>query len=144
MLTPELVIELKFDPTRFSERALAARREKLRQIINRTASALEQQSKESMPRDPPSIPGNPPVVRTGNLMGSIQTSIAPPGGGLLATVSVGAHYGLYLERGTKTEIKTKKGSRMRIMLPRPFMRPAVEYVRAGFENAIANELGLPR
>lgn len=65
---------------------------------------------------------NAPVL-TGYLMNSITVEMVAP---LLALVSVGALYGVFVEFGT------------RHMPARPFFLPAIELVRPQFEAAIAN------
>ncbi|MBC8137077.1 MAG: hypothetical protein H8F28_14450 [Fibrella sp.] len=69
-----------------------------------------------------SAPGEAPATDTGNLASSIQGSMDTPGG-LSGTVNVGAEYGAILEP------------------ERPFMAPAAEAVKPGFDSATARVLG---
>lgn len=64
----------------------------------------------------PSLPGNPPAVRTGNLRSSIVWEMNKDE--TVARIGVPKHaiYGLYLELGSK------------FVKPRPWMKPAVEAV----------------
>jgi HK97 gp10 family phage protein len=76
--------------------------------VRKTALDLEANAKDIVP------------VKTGNLKNSIQTEIK---GDLNAEVRVGAHYGIYVEYGTRK------------MSARPYMRPAAEKVKDGFVEA---------
>ncbi len=69
-----------------------------------------------------SAPGEAPAIDTNALRDSIQVEMEP--GSLTATVGTNVEYAPYLEFGTSK------------MAPRPFMTPAAEAVRPGFEAAM--------
>jgi hypothetical protein len=70
-----------------------------------------------------SAPGEAPATDEGLLVNSIQTTLHGPHA---AEVNVGAEYGETLERGSLDGR----------LAPRPFLAPAVEAVRPGFEAAV--------
>jgi HK97 gp10 family phage protein len=61
------------------------------------------------------------LIDTGNLLNSVQARRL---GSMRWLVEVGAHYGIYLEMGT------------RFMPARPYLFPAAEYVRPSFYAAM--------
>ena len=75
----------------------------------------------------PSSPGEPPGVDTGNLRASINWSADGPGRRI---VSDGTEegYGLDLEFGTSNEDGSTR------MAPRPFMRPAFDWLRRNIRD----------
>lgn len=85
-----------------------------KQIVAKTAFDLEAYAKMLAPVD------------TGLLRMSIFTSFKDDG--FVAEVGPSTHYAIYLEFGTKR------------MAARPYMRPAVDRVRPGFEAAIIRML----
>lgn len=84
-------------------------RERAGQLVKKTAHDIEAHAKQTVPVD------------TGNLKNSIQAEMESD---LTAVVSVGADYGIYVEMGTHK------------MAARPFMVPAAEAVKPGFEAAM--------
>lgn len=96
--------------------AIAAELEgKAAAVVKKTAFDLEAHAKSVVPVD------------TGNLKGHIETVIES--GGLAATVTAEAEYGIYIEMGTAH------------MPARPYMTPAAELVRGPFEQAMKKVLG---
>lgn len=81
-----------------------------KRVVSKTAFDLEAHAKSVVPVD------------TGLLRMSIFTRFRQ--GGFVAEVGPSTHYAIYVEYGTKR------------MAARPYMRPAVEKVRPGFERAI--------
>lgn len=71
-----------------------------------------------------SLPGDPPAPDTGNLRQSVGFQISGPGRVGIG-VGAGASYWRFLEFGT------------RFIEPRPFLRPAVTFARAGMIDAAA-------
>lgn len=71
-----------------------------------------------------SAPGEAPATDTGNLVNSVQTRRT---GDLAAEVSASAEYGAALEFGTEDGH----------IAPRPFLGPALDTARPGFEAAVA-------
>lgn len=69
----------------------------------------------------PSKPGHPPAIQTTNLYDSIQYVVNKARGEAEVGVTVAAPYGKYLEYGA-----VRKGKNPNILLPRPFLAPAVE------------------
>lgn len=78
------------------------------QVVRKTAFDLEARAKQIVPVD------------TGFLKGSITTTQTGP---LSATVGTPAEYAAYVELGTTTQT------------PQPYLGPAAEAVRPGFEAA---------
>lgn len=68
----------------------------------------------------PSKPGHPPAIQTRNLYNSIQYAVNKAKGKAEVGVTVSAGYGKYLEYGA-----VRKGGQ-NVLLPRPFLDPAVE------------------
>lgn len=66
-----------------------------------------------------SAAGEPPAIRTGNLLRSIRESFPEP---LTGRIVIGAGYSQFLEQGTPR------------MAARPFIRPAIVSVRAQFNQ----------
>lgn len=85
-------------------------------VVKKTAFDLEAHAKAVVPVD------------TGNLKNSIETTIES--GGLTATVTAGAEYGIYVEYGT-----ARGGP------AQPYMTPAAELVRGPFQDAMKKVLG---
>lgn len=83
--------------------------------IKRIAAAVLLEIQMNWSPAPPSEPGKPPAVDTGNLKGS---TTFVPAGKLTYEVIVGAEYSLFLEYGTVN------------MAPRPFLLPAHEKIMA--------------
>lgn len=71
-----------------------------------------------------SAPGEMPAIDIGNLIGSVQVEAEP--GAAEAFVYTGAEYSAHLEFGTIH------------IAARPFMTPAVEQERTGFERRFAD------
>jgi len=103
-------------------------------VVQRTAQQVVASAKEKMAEGksghmygshPASAPGEAPAIDTGNLAASIQIE---PDGNLRAVIVVGADYGPHLEYGTSR------------MAARPFLTPAMEEARQGFEKAVAEAL----
>lgn len=74
---------------------------------------------------PPSVPGEPPGKRTGNLGRSIQTESVQRKGEFIGIVGTNVKYGFWLELGTRR------------MAPRPFLRPALDAMRSRIVQEIA-------
>src|SRR4051812_47974766 len=68
----------------------------------------------SIPYPPASSPGQPPHMRSGELLAGIGHSVDEQGDGIVLSVTSQAPHSTYLEYGTAH------------MAPRPFMRPAYE------------------
>lgn len=103
-------------------------------VVQRTAQEVAASAKEKMAEGKSgrrygdhtaSAPGEAPAIDSGNLAASIQIE---PDGDLRAIIVVGAEYGPHLEYGTSR------------MAARPFLTPAMEEARPGFEKAIAEAL----
>lgn len=92
--------------------------------IAQSAKNIKKQMKGSIKKTPrdiskpgrPSFPGNPPAIRTGNLYDNIEFELR--GKQAEVGVTTAARYAKYLESGA-----VRKHS---VMLPRPFLQPAVE------------------
>lgn len=91
----------------------AQTRKKLSQVVRKTTTDLEAQAKVRAPVD------------TGALRNSIQGTAT---GELSGQVAVGVEYGAVVELGTSTQPA------------QPFLGPAAEAVRPGFEAAVAKVL----
>jgi len=90
-------------------------------------TALEIRRRLNVPYPPASSPGESPHRRTGNLQRSAEVgAVRQPG---KRTVNVLTPYGKYLEYGT---VK---------MLPRPFVRPATDEVRARLRQILKRVSG---
>lgn len=100
--------------TRALERAGPEIQRLLGQVVRKVAFDVEAQAKTRAP------------VATGALRNSIQTHVT---GALSAEVAVGVEYGVFVEMGT-----TKRAAK-------PFLEPAVNAVRPGFERAVREVLG---
>lgn len=72
----------------------------------------------STPYPPPSSPGDPPHMRSGELEASIESDVRREGNEVVGTVTCTAPYGAELERGTSE------------MPARPFMRPGMARTRS--------------
>lgn len=93
----------------------AAKVEKLAPlVVKKTASDIEATAKILAPVD------------TGNLMNSISTSVE----GLTAEIGPTAHYGSYVEDGTRNKDETPRTP------AQPYMGPALETHESTFEKAI--------
>jgi HK97 gp10 family phage protein len=85
------------------------------QVLAKVALDIESDAKTRAP------------VKTGHLRGSVQAGQESQ---LAWRIGVGAEYGIYVEMGT------------RFMGARPFLTPAVEHARGGFESAFRALEGL--
>ena len=90
----------------------------------------------------PSLPGNPPVVDTGNLRNSIRFEMYDKSKavyGIVGSTQKEPPYGVYLEYGT-----SKGGWGGKGMKPRPWLRPAMEknseWIRQVIAQAVKNSL----
>ena len=101
-----VVAELKFNRL---PQITAALRPKASQIVRKTAADVEARAKSIVPVD------------TGNLKNSIQTEMESD---LTAVVGTNVEYAPYVEYGTYK------------MAARPYLGPAAEAVRPGFEAAM--------
>lgn len=89
---------LRWNLSRIAKASAAVERS-VGELVERTAFAIEAAAKQAAPVD------------TGHLRASIGAARSGP---LSATVTVGAHYGIYVELGT------------RYMRARPYLKPAAQ------------------
>lgn len=118
-------------------RAASRVHRQLGQVVNATAHEVEARANAAVQEGPKtgqvygahqaSAPGEAPATDTGNLANSIQAQMTGP---LAAEVSVGAEYAAALEFGTAD------GK----IAPRPFLEPALDAARPGFEAAVKSVL----
>lgn len=94
---------------RKKRKALRRKRNKKGQLRSRTISVSES-----------SKPGEPPHAQTGVLRSSIASAMLPKGSAIVGPQSPPAHYGAYLEYGTRK------------MEPRPFARPSLIETKGKF------------
>jgi hypothetical protein len=81
---------------------------------------VQNRAKELARTPPPSLPGQPPSVRTGRLRGSITWRLGQDGLSPYVDVGSAVVYAAYVELGTRR------------MAARPYLRPALEAARATF------------
>lgn len=91
------------------------------QVVRKTATDIVREAKKRAPRDPTRPPQDPERPVTGNLKGSIESTMMTK---LSAEVGPSAEYGIFQEMGTST------------MPARPFMGPATDRFAPLFEQAM--------